>query len=241
LAIGFKFSLSLKIKEYLSVMNNDSNSSYKFLVVDDHDSVLNGTVGMLQQQYPNAKIVTAQTTENARQKASEVNPDLALLDLSLPEKTQGTARTEAGFQLLRDLMDWYPNLNIVVQSSFIKALRRFKPSIDQHSGGFAIVDKSQSLQEMLTLVDLALQGLTCTPRELRQNIIEVKPEWLELLALAYQEGLQDSEIAKRMNVAERTVGNYWKKIKDVLEVYPNKGQNIRIQTEMRAREEGLID
>jgi DNA-binding NarL/FixJ family response regulator len=222
-------------------MNNNSNSSYRFLVVDDHDCVLKGTVDMLQQQYPNAKIVTAQTTENARQKASEFNLNLALLDLSLPETTQDTARTEAGFQLLRDLMEWYPHLNIVVQSSYIKSLRRFKPSIDEHDGGFAIVDKSQSLEEMLKRVDLALQGLTCTPRELRQNVIEVKPEWLELLALAFQEGLQDSEIAKRMNVAERTVGNYWKKIKDVLTVYPDSGQNIRIQTEIRAREEGLID
>jgi DNA-binding NarL/FixJ family response regulator len=222
-------------------MNSNSNSSYKFLVVDDHESVLKGTVCMLQEQYPNAEIAIAQTTENARQKASQFNPDLAILDLSLPEKTQDTARTEAGFQLLRDFIDWYPDLNIVVQSSYIKALRRFKPSIDQHDGGFAIVDKGQPLQEMLKRVDLALQGLTCTPRELRQNVIEVKPEWLELLALAYQEGLQDGEIAKRMNVAERTVGNYWKKIKDVLGVYPDSGENIRIQTEMRAREEGLID
>jgi DNA-binding NarL/FixJ family response regulator len=219
----------------------DNNSSYKFLVVDDHESVLKGTVSVLQEKYPNAEIAIAQTTENARQKASKFNLDLALLDLSLPEKTQDTARTEAGFQLLRDFMDWYPDLNIVIQSSYIKALRRFKPSIDQHDGGFAIVDKSQSLEEMLKRVDLALQGLTCTPRELRQNVIEVKPEWLELLALAFHEGLQDSEIAKRMNVAERTVGNYWKKIKDVLEVYPDSGENIRIQTEIRAREEGLID
>ncbi|MGL5077970.1 MAG: ECF-type sigma factor, partial [Waterburya sp.] len=188
-----------------------------------------------------AEIAIAQTTENARQKASDFHPDLALVDLSLPETNEDTAKTEAGFQLLRDLMNWYPNLNIVVQSSYIKALRRFKPSIDEHDGGFAIVDKSQSLEEMLKRVDLALQGLTCTPKELRQNVIEVKPEWLELLALAFQEGLQDSEIARRMNVAERTVGNYWKKIKDVLGVYPDSGENIRIQTEIRAREEGLID
>jgi DNA-binding NarL/FixJ family response regulator len=226
-------------------MNNNLNSSerslYKFLVVDDHESVLKGTVDILQEQYPNAEIAIAQTTENARQRVNNFQPDLALVDLSLPEKTNDTAKTEAGFQLLRDLMNCYPNLNIVVQSSYIKVLRRFKPSIDQHDGGFAIVDKSQSLKEMLKRVDLALQGLTCTPKALRQNVLEVKPEWLELLALAFQEGLQDKEIAKRMSISERTVGHYWTKIKDVLEVYPDSGQNIRIQTEMRAREEGLID
>jgi hypothetical protein len=30
-------------------------------------------------------------------------------------------------------------------------------------------------------------------------------------------------------------------VQDVLGIYPENGKNIRIQTEMRAREEGLID
>jgi hypothetical protein len=34
---------------------------------------------------------------------------------------------------------------------------------------------------------------------------------------------------------------YWTKIRDVLEVYPEDDKNLRIQTEVRAREEGLID
>jgi DNA-binding NarL/FixJ family response regulator len=44
-----------------------------------------------------------------------------------------------------------------------------------------------------------------------------------------------------MNVSERTVQYYWTKIRDVLEVYPEDDKNLRIQTEVRAREEGLID
>ena len=48
-------------------------------------------------------------------------------------------------------------------------------------------------------------------------------------------------IAERISVAERTVRHYWSKIQDVLDVYPDEGKNIRIQTEKRAREEGLID
>jgi DNA-binding NarL/FixJ family response regulator len=70
---------------------------------------------------------------------------------------------------------------------------------------------------------------------------EFKPQWLDLLVLAFDEGLQDKEIAKRMCIAERTVRHYWTKIQDALEVYPEPGKNIRIQTELKAREEGLID
>jgi DNA-binding NarL/FixJ family response regulator len=71
--------------------------------------------------------------------------------------------------------------------------------------------------------------------------LEVKPEWLQVLQLAFQQGLQDKAIADQMKVSERTVRHYWSKVQDVLAVYPDPGKNIRIQTEIRAREEGLID
>ncbi len=64
---------------------------------------------------------------------------------------------------------------------------------------------------------------------------------MQVLQFAFQDSLQDIAIAKRMNVSERTVQYYWKKIRDVLEVYPEKDKNLRIQTEVRAREAGLID
>jgi DNA-binding NarL/FixJ family response regulator len=216
-------------------------SNYKILVVDDHESVLQGTVNVLQQQYPNAEILTACTLESARERVNNFHPDLAIIDLSLPEKPNAIAKTETGLKLLRTLTNCFPTLNIVVQSAHMRSLIRLKPTIYAHEGGFAVVDKRLSLKEMLKRVDLALQGITCTPKEMRRTGIEVRPEWLEVLVLAFEEGLQDKEIAKRMNIAERTVGHYWTKIKDVLEVYPNPGKNIRIQTEMRAREEGLID
>jgi hypothetical protein len=44
-----------------------------------------------------------------------------------------------------------------------------------------------------------------------------------------------------MHRAERSVRTYWTKIQDVLGVYPEEGKNMRIQTEIRARQEGLID
>jgi DNA-binding NarL/FixJ family response regulator len=93
---------------------------------------------------------------------------------------------------------------------------------------------------MLDKVAWALQGIIYTPKDMR-TVLEVKPEWLKVLQLAFQEGLQDKAIAERMNVSERTVRHYWTKVQDALGVYPDPGKNIRIQTEIRAREEGLID
>ncbi|MBF2028040.1 MAG: response regulator transcription factor [Oscillatoriales cyanobacterium C42_A2020_001] len=224
------------------------SDTLKILVVDDHEVVLGGTIDLLKRQYPNAEILTAQTAEAARQRLDEQQPDLpdlVVLDLSLPETVGTTAQAEVGIRLLKALMQEYPTLNMTVQSTHVKALVRIKPEIDKHGGGFTVADKSLSSKEMLNRVDWALNGITHTKDIRTRRTLEIKPDWLTVLKFAFYEGLQDRAIAERMNVSERTVRHYWTKIQDLLEVYPeedrNDGRNIRIQTEIRAREEGLID
>lgn len=212
----------------------------KLLVVDDHESVLYATVHVLKQHYPEADIIQAQTIESALNQAKSVKFDLIIVDLAMPETIGGTAQADNGIQLLKTLMRQYPTLNIVIQTATPRALVRLKAAISNHEGGFTVADKSLPMSEMLTKVDWSLKGLHNTPKEIRSGL-ELKPEWLKVLQLAFQEGLQDIPIALRMNVAERTVRHYWSKIYDVLGVYPDKNKNLRIQAEIRAREEGLID
>jgi DNA-binding NarL/FixJ family response regulator len=214
----------------------------KILVIDDHESVLGGTIEILRTQYPEAHIFTALKADGVVSIVSKVHPDLVVMDLSIPEKQDGMPRPETGLQLLRDLMQNYPTLNIVVQTAHVRTLVRIRPKIDAHNGGFTVADKSLSSQQMLTRVDWALQGLTHT-KDIKgmQRGLEVKPEWLKVLTFAFDEGLTDKAIAERMCVGERMVRHYWSKLQDALDVYPEGGKNPRIQTEMRAREEGLID
>lgn len=215
---------------------------WKILVIDDHELVIGGTIDILQKHYPNAEIVTAQTAEDTLKQIKNFSPDVIVMDLSIPEQSGEIARTEVGLQLLKNLMKKYPEINFVVQSAHARTLVRIKQEIDSHKGGFTVADKSLSRQEMLTRVNWALQGLTHT-KDIKsiQGGFEFKPEWLKVLELAFQEGLQDKAIADRLNVSERMVRHYWNKVQDALNVYPEEGRNIRIQTEKRAREEGLID
>ena len=210
------------------------------LVVDDHESVLDGTILALKQQYPEAQILKAQTTQDAIAKIHSFKPNLIVMDLSLPKQAGDIPKSDTGIELLKDVLKDDPTLDIVVQSANVRALVRLRPQIYEHEAGFTVADKGSSLQDMLNKVDWATQGLIYTPKEMRTGL-ELKEEWLTLLELAFVEGLQDKEIAKRMNVAARTVRHYWSKIQDALKVYPEAGKNIRIQTEIMAREEGLID
>jgi DNA-binding NarL/FixJ family response regulator len=217
-------------------------SFLKFIVIDDHESVLNGTVAILRKSYPHAKFNTATNASYACEQIISYQPDLVVMDLSIPEKLEMTAKVDIGIQLLKILMENYSHLNLVIQSAHVRTLVRIRPYIDNHKGGFTIADKSLSTQEMLTRVDWALQGLTHT-KDIKgiQSGLEVKPEWLKVLNLAFEAGLKDKAIAENMCISERMVRHYWSKLQDVLNIYPEEGKNIRIQTEIKARAEGLID
>jgi DNA-binding NarL/FixJ family response regulator len=214
----------------------------KFIVIDDHESVLNGTVEILRKNYPSAEFNSATNASYAFEQVISYQPDLVVMDLSIPEKPEMTARVDTGIQLLKVLMENYSHLNLVIQSAHVRTLIRIRPYIDNHKGGLTIVDKSLSSQEMLTRVDWALQGLTHT-KDIKgiHSGLDVKTEWLKVLNLAFEAGLQDKAIAENMCISERMVRHYWNKLQDALNIYPEAGKNIRIQTEIKARTEGLID
>jgi DNA-binding NarL/FixJ family response regulator len=215
-----------------------TNMPLKILIVDDHRLLLNGTIALVRERFPQAQIAAAQTVQEAiAQTSNDLN--LAIVDLSIPDNVAHPAHIEHGLGLLKQLMQLYPTLNLMVQSSNVKALIRLMPEIDAHQGGFTIADKSLSVEELLTRIDWTMQGLTHT-KDL-QTDLEVKPEWLEVLRLAFEEGLQDKAIAQAMYKSERMIRHYWSKIQDALEIYPEEGKNVRALTQIRAREAGLID
>lgn len=221
-------------------MPSTTQTALDILVVDDHEAILSGTLQTLEKRYPDATVSTAISAKEVRTLLEKKRPDVLIADLDIPEERGGPSSIETGICLLRDLMRRYPELNIAVQSAHIKSLVRLKPTVDVHQGGFTIADKSLPIEDMLTKVDWALSGVVYIPRDMR-NGLEMRPEWLEMLRHAFQVGLQDKAIAREMNIAERTVRNYWTRVQDALNIYPEAGKNMRIQTEIRAREEGLID
>lgn len=176
--------------------NLPNQGKQRILVVDDHQLILGGSLNILKQEYPDAEILKAETAQDALDVLAGCQLDLVVIDLSIPEKSGAIAQIDTGIQLLKTLMKKCPTLNLVVQSSYIKALVRIKREIDDHEGGFVIANKGLSEKEILNRVNLALQGITHT-KDIK-TALEFKPEWLEVLKLAFEEGLQDKAIADRI-------------------------------------------
>ncbi|MFZ9736474.1 MAG: response regulator [Prochlorotrichaceae cyanobacterium] len=211
----------------------------KVLIVDDHDLILQGTANLIAIHHPQTHLLFSQTAQETHQVIARHHPKMMILDLCLPERGGMPARIDVGLDLLAKIMVDCPNLNIMVQSSYPQVLIRLRHEIENHQGGFTIVDKVSPSEELLKFIDWTMQGIAHTKN--LNSTLEVRPEWLEVLYLAFHEGLQDQAIADRMQRSLRMIRRYWTKIQDALGVYPNEDQNIRVVTLKRAREEGLID
>jgi len=229
-----------------------NNTFLQIVLVDSSDICLAGTSELIKHHYPNAKISIAQTANDAINQISNLPPHLLITDIFLAEAQGKKAQTYVGIEFLQQIMQNYPQLNVLVQSHYIKRLIQIKPAIDKHKGGFVITDNSINSQEMLLRIDGALKGFTwikdITDIYLYPAIYEklnIKPEILKLLSLAFHEGLQDKAIAAQICVSERTVRNHWDTLQEALGIdcneLRNQGKNIRIVTKIRAREAGLID
>lgn len=210
-----------------------------FLAIDDHEAILEGTIPALKRKYPTAEIFTAQDVQTARKQLEQNYPNLVIIDLSLPEKPGLTAKLEVGIQFLKSLMESNEAPNIMVLTSDTLPLVRLQAMIDTYEGGFAAMDKALPISEMLRLIDFALRGSIYLPTEVR-NRPEFDRKWIELLNLKFEEGLTDKAIAKRMNITDRTVRNYWSRIQDALDVCEEPDKDVRIQIELAARQLGLI-
>lgn len=211
----------------------------RFLVIDDHDAILAGTLPALRHKYPQASIVIARTAQAAEQQIQAHRPDFAIIDLRLPKTTRSTATADVGLQLLSLLMGCSPAPNIMVLSIDVKPLVRMKAAINAYEGGFVAIDKSAPIEEMLRSVDIALRGSTYLPPDVRSRP-EYDSKWLQVLQLKYHEGLSDIAIARRMNISDRTVRNYWVRIQDTLGIIDDPDQDLRVQIQLVARQAGLI-
>ena len=215
------------------------DTAQTFLVIDDHEAILEGTVPALKRAYPAVEIVTAQDIQTAQTQISYYHPTLVLLDLSVPPKPYAPASPDVGIEFLKLLIESKLAPNLLVLSTNIKPLVQLKPMINAYEGGFAAMDKSSPIREMIRLVDFALRGSIYLPPELRARS-EFDRKWLEVLTLKFQEGLTDKAIADRMQVSDRTIRNYWVRLQDALGIYDEPDKDLRIQIAIAARKLGLL-
>ncbi|MEH2113494.1 response regulator [Nostoc sp.] len=175
--------VSISFKEHQVYGNLSVEKQLDILVVDDHQLILTGTLDVLSREYPKATIIKAQTGKETLSQLNLHQFHLIVMDLSIPDQQGETAEIDTGMKLLQILLQEYPHQNVMVQTSYVKALIRIKHEIDNHQGGFAIADKGLPEDEMLMRLNLALNGGTHTKYIKKSRNVECRYKtlhtWLE--------------------------------------------------------------
>jgi two-component system response regulator DevR len=182
----------------------------RVFLVDDHEVVRRGLIDLLSADSALDVVGEAGSISEAMTRIPAVNPDVAVLDVRLPDGN--------GIELCRDLLSRMPNLRCLMLTSFssdeamldailagasgyvIKDIKGMElaEAIKEVGAGRSLLDNRAATALMSRVRDAAehadpLSGLTSQERVL-----------LDLLG----EGLTNRQIASRMFLAEKTVKNY---------------------------------
>ncbi|MBA2715037.1 MAG: response regulator transcription factor [Rubrobacteraceae bacterium] len=226
-----------------------SSEVTRVVLADDHPLFREGVASLLERSGDSVLVGEAATGEEAVRLADEEMPDIVLMDLKMP----GMDGTEA----TRRIVGRNPHIGVIILTMFEDEESVFA-ALKAGARGYVLKDADRGmLQEAIRAVARgeALLGPSVARRVLeqfaevipqepeppgsepfgeRESFEELTPRELEVLGLIAR-GLRNREIAGRLVISERTVGNHISNIFAKLQVAD------RAQAIVRARQAGLGD
>jgi DNA-binding NarL/FixJ family response regulator len=191
------------------------------LLVDDHPLFRDGFASMLKHHRPDWTLTTANSAAEALAALDEREPDVAIIDILLPDVD--------GFDAARAIAQRAPLVSRVMISGREDGAARLR-SRDCGASGF--ISKAWSPERILEMLEQVLAGGVAFETEAAggKAITSRQLEVLTLLA----DGHSNKAIERRMNIAPRTVRAHLTEIFHLLEV------DGRVQAILKARQLGLI-
>jgi DNA-binding NarL/FixJ family response regulator len=208
-------------------------SKIRVLVADDHLVVREGLVVMLQGAGEFEVVGEACDGQEAIRLAEEFRPDVVLIDVQMPGV--------GGIEATRQIKKRVPTTQVVILSSFDQEEYIYR-SIQAGAKGYVL--KDSELEELLDVVRAAARGESLLPAHIATKLVRrvsaaqrghglTKREYEVLCSLA--KGQRNREIAKRLNITERTVKNH------VTQIIAKLGVKSRTEAVTKALKDKLIE
>jgi DNA-binding NarL/FixJ family response regulator len=202
------------------------------LLVDDHAIVRAGIERLLVATGEYEVVGTAADGEEAIARAHELQPDVVVMDLSMPV-LDGVAATRA-------IVAERPEVRVVVLTSFADRTR-VSEAIDAGAAGYVLKDAEP--EELLRAVQSVVRGeMPIDPRVTKGLLdregsgggapVELTDREREVLACV-AEGLPNKLVARRLGISEKTVKTH------LTRIFERIGVTDRTQAALWARDHGL--
>jgi DNA-binding NarL/FixJ family response regulator len=182
----------------------------RIFLVDDHEVVRRGLTELFNAEDDLDVVGEAGTAEQALTRVASARPDVAVLDLRLPDGD--------GVTVCREIRSSHPEIQCVILTSYADDEAVFNAVMAGAAGyllkdvrGAALVEDVRRVAAGQSLLDplvtkRVLERLRKGPQEDERlaSLSEQERRILELIA----EGLTNRQIGERMFLAEKTVKNY---------------------------------
>jgi len=184
----------------------------RVLCVDDHPVVRDGIAAIISLQPDMVLAGAAATGGEALERFFELRPDVALVDLQLPDMS--------GFDLIKKIKDKSPNARIIVLSSHEGDVD-IQRALEAGAQGY--VAKGIVRGELLETIRSVHAGKRRLPAAVAQKLAEhmadepISARELEVLSLMAA-GKRNKEIASELSIAEDTVKMHVRNILSKLQV-----------------------
>jgi len=184
----------------------------RVLCVDDHPIVREGMAAIVNLQPDMMLAGAAATGGEALERFIELRPDVALVDLQLPDMS--------GFDLIKKIKAKSPNARIIVLSSHEGDVD-IQRALEAGAQGY--VAKGLVRGELLETIRSVHAGKRRLPAAVAQKLAEhmadepISPRELEVLSLMAG-GKRNKEIAGELSIAEDTVKMHVRNILSKLQV-----------------------
>jgi two-component system, NarL family, response regulator DevR len=178
-------------------------------LLDDHELVRRGLREFLEEEGDIEIVAEAATAQEALQKVEEAAPDVAILDVRLPDGS--------GIEVCREIRSRLPETRCLILTSYADDRAMFEAIV---AGAAAYVLKETRASELVEDIRRLARGETLLDTTAAQEVLDrvrasgmteptapLSPQEEKILDLI-GEGLSNREIAQKLHLAEQTVKNY---------------------------------
>ena len=221
-------------------MGNISTEKIKIIIADDHTVLREGTRKLLEEEPDMEVVAEAYDGEEAVLLATELKPDIVLMDIAMP-KLDGIVATQ-------QIKNKCPDVNVLILSAYDDDQFVFK-LLQAGASGYLL--KSVHSQELVSGVRAVYQGESVLHPTIARKVLRrlafasgkssdtstaggLTDREIELLKLMTK-GLSNKEIASEVGLSIRTVQGH------VGQIFNKLGVNSRTEAVVRGLQEGLVN